>query len=136
APSGVRVSRDQRGELVFSVREADWTNAREMLAIKGEGRRFPTGQFAAARIVPEAPLIRPEQWALDSPMARRTTLQQVVAAQEAVGHARRLAIEALDNEARHLQTQNDEARAQEGAWCRSFASTFEETAGRGDYRSL
>lgn len=136
ASSGVRVSRDQRGELIFSVREDDWTNAREMLAVKGDGRRFPTGQFAPARIVPEEPLIRPEQWTLDDPMARRATLQKVVTAQEAVRHARQLAIEALDDEGRNLHTQDPEARAQEGDWCTSFVRTFEATAGRGDYRSL
>jgi len=136
AASGVRVSRDQRGELVFSVREADWTNAREMLAIKGDGRRFPTGQFAAARIVPEQPLVLPEQWTLDSPQARRTTLQKVVTAQEAVRHARQLAIEALGEEGRNLQTATAEDREQEGAWCASFVRTFETTAGRGDFRSL
>lgn len=136
APRGVRVNRDQRGELVFSVREADWTNARDILAIKGDGRRFPTGQFAAVRIAPEEPLVRPEQWTVDSPMARRTTLQRIVTAQEAVRHARRLAIEALDEEGRNLQTTTAEVREQGGAWCASFVRTFEATAGRGDFRSL
>lgn len=136
APSGVRARQDRRGELVFSVREADWTNARDLLAIKGEGRRFPTGQFATARIVPEAPLIRPDQWSLDSPAALRDTLQQVTTAHDAVRHAHQLAAEALSDEARNLPARSAEARMQENAWAADFANTFEATAGRGDYRAL
>lgn len=136
APSGVRVSRDRHGELVFSVRETDWANTRDILAIKGDGRRFPTGQFAIPRIVPEEPLVRPDLWTVDSPMARRATLQQVIDAQEAVRHARQLALEMLSDEGHRLQTADATACAQEGKWCEDFVRTFATTAGRRDYRTL
>ncbi|NLG77996.1 MAG: hypothetical protein GX535_17310 [Xanthomonadaceae bacterium] len=136
APSGVRVSRDQQGELVFSVREADWTSAHEMLAIKGDGLRFPTGQFTAARLVPEEPVIRPEEWTLEHPTALGATLQKIVSAQEIVRHARQLAIEALGDEGRSLREESATHHSEERTWCANFTRTFAATAERGDYRSL
>jgi hypothetical protein len=135
APSGVRVTQDRHGELVFSVREGDWTNARDLLAIKGDGRRFPTGQFTAARIVPEEPLIRPRGWSVENRTAMRETLEKVTAAQEVVRHARRLATEALNDEGRNL-TRSADAEAQERTWSAEFARMFAATAGKGDYRTL
>lgn len=134
APNGVRVHRDLQGELVFSVREAEWTGARDLLTIKGDGRRFPTGQFAAARIDPEQPLIRPDEWSVDGSAALRETLEKVVAAQNAVRQARQLASEALNERGRQLTTLDEASGRQEGAWCADFARTFAATAGKGDYR--
>lgn len=136
APNGVRVRQDRDGELVFSVRETQWTDTRDVLAIKGDGRRFPTGQFAAARIVPEQPLINPQDWSIENSKVLRSTLQKVTTAHEAVRHARRLAAETLSEEGQTFADRDVDTRTKEGAWSQEFAHTFEATAVRGDYPAL
>jgi hypothetical protein len=136
APNGVRVSLDRQGELVFSVRETEWNGGRDLLAVKGDGRRFPTGPFTAVRIVPEESIIRPQEWSVDGPTALRDTLDKVIDAQNTVRHAQQLATEALEEEGRELVARSQESEGQEGAWCADFARTFATAATRHDYRTL
>lgn len=78
APLGVRVAADSEGVLQFSATEADWPAVRDSLQVKGEGRRYPTGQFSRVRIDADAAAIRPDSWKTDSPTALRQTLRDVV----------------------------------------------------------
>ncbi|HMN43128.1 MAG TPA: hypothetical protein PKE27_01015 [Povalibacter sp.] len=132
APNGIRAARDANGELGFSVPETAWSTTRDALAIKGEGRRFPTGQFATARIVAEEPVIRPDRWSADNPPARRDTLQKVVDALEAIRNAQRSAAQALMTGMESLQPPSQA----DATWSTEFVRTFEATAARGDYQSL
>lgn len=139
APGGIRTIRDAQGELGFSVPESAWSTVRDTLAIKGEGRRFPTGQFSQLRLVPEQPAIRPQDWSAGDTASLRRTLQHVVAAQDAVRDTRQSVNRALADAGSRLQPQTaeGEAKAQADAqWSATFAQTFEATAGRGDYRAL
>ncbi|MBS0353863.1 MAG: hypothetical protein JSR83_08160 [Proteobacteria bacterium] len=84
APLGVRVAADADGVLQFSAAEADWPAVRDSLQVKGEGRRYPTGQFSRVRIDADAAAIRPDTWKVDSPAAQRQTLRAVVLAGQAL----------------------------------------------------
>jgi hypothetical protein len=139
APSGVRASLDAQGELGFSVPEPAWPNIRDALTIKGGGKRFPTGQFTAVRLIPQAPVLQPELWTLDDAGAMRETLQGVIDAQARVEHAHRTLSRALIEEGQRLQAQGPEAAARlqaEAGWARAFSRSFEATAARGDYPAL
>lgn len=74
APLGVRVSLSA-GELQFSVAEADWSAVRDGLMAKGEGRRFPTGQFSLLRTSASGNSIDPENWQVSDQVSTRQTLQ-------------------------------------------------------------
>lgn len=74
APLGVRVSQSA-GELQFSVAEADWPAVRDGLMVKGEGRRFPTGQYSLLRTSASANSIDPNGWQVSDQRSTRQTLQ-------------------------------------------------------------
>lgn len=137
APSGIRVAADAQGELSFSVRESAWPNLRDALAIKGEGRRFPTGAFNAVRVTPQPPAIQPEAWSAPTEVAVRNTLRQVVTAEQLVRDAHFEAQRALAGMGQRFQSpQNKERLQQEGVWSAAFSQTFAATGARGDYQSL
>lgn len=139
APGGIRAIRDAQGELGFSVPESAWPGMRDALAIKGEGKRFPTGQFSQVRLVPEEPAIRPGDWSTKDQATTRRTLQQVLAAQDALRHARQGVGRALTDAGDRLRprTEQSDAKAQADAhWSSAFTQTFEATAGRDDYQAL
>jgi len=139
APSGVRASLDAHGELGFSVPEPAWPNIRDALTIKGGGKRFPTGQFTAVRLIPQAPALQPELWTLDDAGAMRETLRGVIDAQARVEQAHRTLSRALIEEGQQLRAQGPEAAARlqaEAGWAQAFSRSFEATAARGDYPAL
>lgn len=133
APFGIRAARDDRGELVFSVREPAWPVVRDSLAIKGEGIRFPTGQFSRVRTVAEESVIRPQEWSAKDVAALRITQQQVLDAEERVHRARNAVSRSLAEVSEQLgaRVTEDDAR-----WSAEFVRTFEATVGRGDYPAL
>jgi len=108
APSGIRASRSEDGELRFSVPEAAWPEVRDSLAVRGEGQRFPTGRFSQVRIVPEADAIRPRDWKVDSAVSLRATRESVFTAEGLVRQARNAVNQAFAETALEL-------RAMEGA---------------------
>src|SRR5690606_28999568 len=81
APMGVRATRDAKGELAFSVSEANWPQVRDSLAIRGGGRRFPTGQFNHVRVVPAEQAIQPSKWSGTDAASTRRALQEIAQAQ-------------------------------------------------------
>ena len=133
APLGIRAERDSGGELLFSVPEAAWPLVRDTLTIRGEGRRFPTGQFNQVRTLPEPSVIRPENWSAADEAALRRTLQQVNEALNAVRRARQDVSRVLAELGRQLAPRTAEADA---LWSSEFARHFERTAGRADYEVL
>jgi prefoldin subunit 5 len=96
APAQIRVAKGDGGALVFSVAESAWSAVRDTLAIKGDGMRFPTGQFNRARTVAEPPALQPETWQISDLESLRKTLQQVVQALAHVHQAREAVNRALD----------------------------------------
>lgn len=74
APLGIRALAHQ-GKLQFSINEAQWPALQNHLKVRGEGRRFPTGQPVPVRVEPIQHIAPPESWRLDELADVRTTLQ-------------------------------------------------------------
>lgn len=137
APVGIRAGRGLDGDISFSVEESGWPNIRDTLTIKGEGRRFATGQFYSVRATPDEAAIRPHEWSTQSASAVHDTLRQVLAAQESTRVSRRLIEDALLDAGSNLQQRGGlEAIENDARWSASFARSFEFKAASGDYQSL
>ncbi len=81
-PMGVRATRDAKGELAFNVSEKDWPQVRDSLAIRGGGRRFPTGQFNHVRTVVAEQAIQPSP--VEMQPDPRKALQDIAQAQQLI----------------------------------------------------
>lgn len=138
ATHGIRATLDKDGEIAFRVAESQWAATRDSLTIRGEGRRFPSGQFAPVRIAAVDAAIQPEQWATNDETAIRGTLRKVLDAQHAVRHARHVVNTTLIEAGRQLEPRAEAgARADaEAQWSAEFARSFQSLAARGDYESL
>lgn len=88
APTALKVETGG-GQLQFSVAEAQWPALRDGLSLKGDGKRFPSGQMVRALLEPQADAIVPAAWRLEGTEAQRNSLIQVLDAQEQLGQARR-----------------------------------------------
>jgi hypothetical protein len=133
APSGIRATRNAKGELSFAVAESAWPAVRESFAIKGEGRRFPTGQFSALRLVPEEAPIRPQEWSVKDATATRQTLQHVIDAQASVRQSRQGMSRILAEIGTRLASNTAEEDATAAEWSDEFVRSFEAMAARDDY---
>ena len=80
APSGVRTTLGEDGQLEFSVAESQWGNIRDTIAVQGGGHRFPTGQLNRVKAEAQAPVVDPDNWQTADVESIRTTLQQVLQA--------------------------------------------------------
>ncbi len=80
APAGLRVS-VAAGRLQWSTEESRWPALRDGLTVKGEGKRFPSGQRVRVRLDAQPDAVDPKAWRLDGAQARRQTLAQVIDAQ-------------------------------------------------------
>lgn len=80
APSGVRTTLGEDGQLEFTVAESQWGNVRDAIAVQGSGQRFPTGQLNRVKAEAQAPAVDPDSWQTADIEAIRTTLQQVLQA--------------------------------------------------------
>jgi hypothetical protein len=80
APSGVRTTLGEDGQLEFTVAESQWGNVRDSIAVQGGGQRFPTGQLNRVKAEAQAPVVDPDNWQTADVESIRTTLQQVLQA--------------------------------------------------------
>lgn len=80
APICVRVNADPQGGLVFQSSPTQWERLSEGLMVKGDGKRFPTGQPVRVQLDPTPALINPALWELDSPEGLRQVLPEIVRA--------------------------------------------------------
>lgn len=80
APAGIRVTVNAQGELDFAVPQSQWAQVQDGLTIKGDGKRFPTGEFSRLRLAAEPAAIAPISWQIDTLAEQRQTLSQVVQA--------------------------------------------------------
>ncbi len=130
-PMGVRATRDAKGELAFSVSEKDWPQVRDSLAIRGGGRRFPTGQFNHVRTVVAEQAIQPSQWSGADP---RKALQDIAQAQllirKSYGDVRGVLEQAAQN------IDGDSAADARGAYWQDFAAGFADTLARADGEAI
>ncbi len=118
APTGLRAEAAEDGGLRFSVPESQWPAVRDTLAIRGEGRRFPTGPFHRVRAQAEPSAMAPESWTLAPGREGRETLQRIVDAQGRAGQARDAARSVLQQAGREL---GGAMAARDAAWAQQTA---------------
>lgn len=87
APAGVSVQ-VQGSELVLSVAESQWPALRDGMTLRGEGKRFPSGQPVRALLDAEPEALQPQRWQVQDPVGQRQALGQVLQAQPRVAQAR------------------------------------------------
>lgn len=121
APAGIRAHPSTQGDIDFSVAETEWPRVRDQLTVKGEGKRFATGQFVRARTEPETPLLAPERWQLDTPEGLRQALPQILRAEQQSQHSRSLIERSL---AAASQALDRSAAAQGAPAAQRFADRF------------
>ncbi|MBL8265494.1 hypothetical protein [Steroidobacter sp.] len=131
APMGVRATRDAKGELAFNVAEADWPQVRDSLAIRGGGRRFPTGQFNQVRTVVAEQAIQPSQWSSTDP---RSALKDITQAQLLIRKSYGDARAVLDEAAQNVDGRS--TTTVQGAYWQDFAEEYADTLGRGDAAAI
>lgn len=117
APVGLRVD-SRGGQLQFSVPETDWPALRDGLGIRGDGKRFPSGQPVRALLETSDEALQPARWQVGDADAQRRSLSQLVQAEQRVVQAR----QGLERElAVAGETQGD---AGDAAAMAEFAATF------------
>jgi hypothetical protein len=129
APANIRVARGDAGALVFNVPEPAWPATRDSIAVKGDGIRFPTGQFNRVKAEPEAPALEPEAWQSQDVQSLRQTLQLVIRALDHINQSREVVSRALAEAASRVdasQPPEDAARAKSMA--QDFASIADQPA--------
>jgi hypothetical protein len=126
-PMGVRATRDAKGELAFNVSEKDWPQVRDSLAIRGGGRRFPTGQFNHVRTVVADQAIQPSQWNASDP---RKALQDIAQAQQLIRRSYGDVRGVLDEAAQNID--HSATPGAQGAHWQGFAEDYADTLARAD----
>lgn len=134
APAGIQVRPNAQGKLdYFTVPDSQWSLLRDNLAIKGDGKRFPTGEFARVRLEPEPAIIEPGAWQLDEPSGLRQALPQIVRATQQISVARAEVQRTLADVDRSL---SQSQTASESAAVQMFAQSFEEQTRTANYPIL
>ncbi|UXH76876.1 hypothetical protein [Roseateles amylovorans] len=87
APTGLTVQ-VQGPEVVFSVVESQWPALRDGLTLRGEGKRFPSGQPVRAWLEPSPQALQPDRWQLQDADGQRQALGQLLQAQPKLAKAR------------------------------------------------
>ena len=86
APAGMRVG-IAAGKLQWSASESKWQALRDGLSVKGDGRRFPSGQRVRVRLDAQPEAIQPSTWSVAHAQDQRQTLGRVIAAQALIRDA-------------------------------------------------
>lgn len=133
AAARIRVREGEQGSLVFSTPEAAWDAVRDSLAIKGDGIRFPTGQFNRLRTDPRPEALQPQSWTVTDANGRRQTLQRVLQAMDAVQQTRETVANSLADAGRRLYRARP---ADERAWAERFAAHFASLAREPGYEAF
>jgi hypothetical protein len=121
APAGIRVTVNAQGELDFAVPQSQWAQVQDGLMIKGDGKRFPTGEFSRLRLAAEPAAIAPTSWQIDTLAEQRQTLSQVVQAVRRVAQVSEKVQRVLADTHQTLSQQSAAAGATEAA---SFTQGF------------
>ncbi len=111
----------QGGELLFSVAESHWPTLRDGLSLRGDGKRFPSGQMVRALLDPQPDAIIPSGWTLDDSQAQRRSLVQVLDAQAKLDRAQQQLSVRLDGAAALTAQANTATSAAQQA---DFAAGF------------
>ncbi|PZP35641.1 MAG: hypothetical protein DI603_02360 [Roseateles depolymerans] len=128
APAGLSV--DAQGQdLVFSVAESQWPALRDGLTVRGDGKRFPSGQPVRARLDAAPEALQPQQWNVSDAIGQRQALGQVLQAQPRLARAR----EALGEQLRDVQNQTEPVSGLNAGEAQALAGGLESRLSQGDY---
>lgn len=131
---GVQARAQADGGIVLSVAEDRWPVLRDGLQLRGDGRRFPSGQLVRAALDPRPDAIQPADWKLEGAEAQRASLSRVLQAQHQLGMVRQTLGQRLNAAA----AATPRAEAAETAVVAGLAENFA-VAGQGaplDYEQL
>ena len=120
SPAGLLVQ-VQGSEIVFSVAESQWPALRDGLTLRGEGKRFPSGQPVRALLEPAPDALQPQRWDVKDAGGQRQALGQLLQAQPKVAQARARLHEQLESAAQEAPAMAPE---QAEALAGSLASTL------------
>jgi hypothetical protein len=123
APANIRVSKGDAGALIFNVPESVWPATRDTITIKGDGIRFPTGQFNRVKAEASVPALEPDAWQAQDVEALRRTLHQVIRALDRIKQSEEVVSRALSEaESRVEEAQPLEDAAGAAILAQGFAS--------------
>ncbi|MFT7723749.1 MAG: hypothetical protein QM788_13125 [Roseateles sp.] len=131
---GVQTRAQADGGVLLAVSESRWPMLRDGLQLRGDGRRFPSGQPVRAMLDARPDALQPARWQVDDAEAQRTSLAGVVQAQQQLGLARQALGQRLEAAAAAAPAPD----AAEAASAARLAAHFAE-AGQGaplDYEQL
>ncbi|RZI45020.1 hypothetical protein EGT07_01875 [Herbaspirillum sp. HC18] len=127
APVNIGVAKGDGGALVFNVPESSWPATRDTIAIRGDGIRFPTGQFNRVKAEAVSPALEPEAWQAQDITALRQTLQQVIQALDRIRQSQEVVNRALaEASSRVDQARPVENAAGAAALAQGFAAAIEQ----------
>lgn len=119
----------QGGELLFSAPESHWPALRDGLSLRGDGKRFPSGQMVRALLDPQPDAISPSGWKLDDSQAQRHSLVQVLDAQAKLGQAQQQLSQSLASASALTSLPTPaQASAQQARFAASFGAEASEQA--------
>lgn len=126
APLGVTMARADGSDLVFSTEESNWPAITERLLVRGNGTRFPAGQFAHPRIEPLPPALAPQGWSLIDAEQQQRTAHAVDETLDQVTLARSRISQSLADLGRGIVSDQPTAAVAEqmSAFAASFADSF------------
>lgn len=131
---GVQTRAQADGGVVLAVSETRWPTLRDGLQLRGDGRRFPSGQPVRAVLDAKPDALQPASWQVEGAEAQRASLARVVQAQQQLGQARQALGQRLEAASAAAPAPN----AAEAATVARLARHFAE-AGQGaplDYEQL
>jgi hypothetical protein len=134
APSGVRVTLGDDGQLEFAAPESQWAGIRDSLAVQGNGQRFPAGQLNRVKADAQAPAIDPDTWQTGDVESLRATLQQVMQALTRVEKSMASVKSAMNQV--NARVKSTEVSTTTTAGMEQAAENFVSTAKQPGYQSL
>lgn len=87
APAGLELM-VQGQDLIFQMAEAQWPALRDGLTVRGDGKRFPSGQPVRAMLEPAPEALQPQRWNLQDVKGQREALGQLLQAEPRLALAR------------------------------------------------
>ncbi|WAC75562.1 hypothetical protein OU995_13020 [Roseateles sp. SL47] len=108
APAGLQLQ-VQGQDIIFQVSEAQWPALRDGMTVRGEGKRFPSGQPVRAMLEPAPEALQPQRWNLQDTSGQREALGQLLQVQPRLAQARLVLGQQLQQVSRPGLTASSEA---------------------------
>lgn len=120
ALSPLNIQMHLQPSLEFSVDERLWAGVQERLVVKGNGQRFPAGQWVNAPLQSRAQAVQPSQWLLADEAALPTLQSQLLEVRERAVAVRAQLVQFMSDAGKTLHSTN----AQQLQQMEHFAQAF------------